>query len=160
MGEERSAIRCERARGLDTGCWVALRPDTPLLVRYELDLFAGYSAEFAPGTSLDVGATYYAYPGNRDWAGPSDYSELSGRLAHDLGPDPAPATLPYAPDQQALGRDDNLYFTLDLASGVRNQPVTLSVSLGHNNDALGALAADRSSFDRSLRSNRVNRPDN
>src|SRR3546814_14339030 len=86
MGEERSAIRCERARGLDTGCWVALRPDTPLLVRYELDLFAGYSAEFAPGTSLDVGATYYAYPGNRDWAGPSDYSELSGRLSHDLGP--------------------------------------------------------------------------
>src|SRR3546814_12527611 len=147
MGEERSAIRCERARGLDTGCWVALRPDTPLLVRYELDLFAGYSAEFAPGTSLDVGATYYAYPGNRDWAGPSDYSELSGRLSHDLGPVSATATLAYAPDQKALGRDDNLYLNLGLASGVPNTPVTLSASLGHTNGALGAFAGDRAYFD-------------
>src|SRR3546814_17757188 len=62
--------------------WGSGLPDTPRLGRYELDLFAGYAAEIAPGTSLDVGATYYAYPGNRDWAGPSDYSELSGRLSH------------------------------------------------------------------------------
>src|SRR3546814_15054836 len=99
-----------------------------------------------PYTTLfrSVGATYYAYPGNRDWAGPSDYSELSGRLSHDLGPVSATATLAYAPDQKALGRDDNLYLNLGLASGVPNTPVTLSASLGHTNGALGAFAGDRS----------------
>src|SRR3546814_6556769 len=79
--------------------WGSGLPDTPRLGRYELDLFAGYAAEIAPGTSLDVGATYYAYPGNRDWAGPSDYSELSGRLSHDLGPVSATATLAYRSEE-------------------------------------------------------------
>src|SRR3546814_7615557 len=64
--------------------WGSGLPDTPRLGRYELDLFAGYAAEIAPGTSLDVGATYYAYPGNRDWAGPSDYSERSEEHTSEL----------------------------------------------------------------------------
>src|SRR3546814_11344797 len=92
-----------------------------------------------PYTTLfrSVGATYYAYPGNRDWAGPSDYSELSGRLSHDLGPVSATATLAYAPDKKALGRDDNLYLNLGLASGVPKTRVKLSASLGHTNRSEG-----------------------
>src|SRR3546814_17870377 len=78
--------------------WGSGLPDTPRYGQYELDLFAGYATEVAPGTSLDVGATYYVYPGHRDGAGASDYVELSGRLSPDLGPLSAIATLAYAPD--------------------------------------------------------------
>src|SRR3546814_378914 len=156
--EVQSTVSGDHASGLYAGVWGSGLPDTPRLGRYELDLFAGYAAEIAPGTSLDVGATYYAYPGNRDWAGPSDYSELSGRLSHDLGPVSATATLAYAPDQKALGRDDNLYLNLGLASGVPNTPVTLSASLGHTNGALGAFAGDRAYFDWSLGASVVNGP--
>src|SRR3546814_2838977 len=89
---------------------------------------------------------------------PFPYTTLFLSLSHDLVPVSATATLAYAPDQKALGRDDNLYLNLGLASGVPNTPVTLSASLGHTNGALGAFAGDRAYFDWSLGASVVNGP--
>ena len=156
--EVQSTISVDHDSGLYAGVWGSGLPDTPRYGQYELDLFAGYATEVAPGTSLDVGATYYVYPGHRDGAGASDYVELSGRLSHDLGPLSATATLAYAPDQKALGRDDNLYLNLGLSSGIPNTPVTLSANLGYTDGALGALAGDRNYLDWSLGASVVNGP--
>ncbi|KAE8236222.1 hypothetical protein A4X03_0g9512 [Tilletia caries] len=118
------------------------RTKSPLYGKFELDLFAGYSAEIASGTTIDAGVTYYMYPGNRDFAGPSDYVEFIGKLSHTLGPVGATATVAYAPDQKSLGSEDNIYLNLGLESGIPNSPVTLLASLGYTDGSLGAVSAD------------------
>lgn len=128
--------------GFYAGVWGSSLPDSPLYGKFELDLFAGYSAEIASGTTIDAGVTYYMYPGNRDFAGPSDYVEFIGKLSHTLGPVGATATVAYAPDQKSLGSEDNIYLNLGLESGIPNSPVTLLASLGYTDGSLGAVSAD------------------
>ncbi|WOF42104.1 TorF family putative porin [Sphingopyxis indica] len=148
--ELQSTVTVSHISGLYAGAWGSGLPDSPRYGQYELDLYGGYAAEIAPGTSIDLGATYYVYPGNRDRAGPSDYVEAAGRLSHDLGPVSATAMLAYAPKQKSLGDDDNLYLNLDLSSGIPNSPVTLTASVGYTDGALGTAATNGHYLDWSL----------
>ncbi len=112
----------------------------------ELDIYAGYVADLG-GASLDVGATWYMYPGgfsNTDFVEP--YVKLSGTA----GPVSLLAGVAYAPKQEALGnfsntpqsagqKQDNLYLWGDASFTVPETPVKLKAHLGYSdgNPGLG-----------------------
>lgn len=136
--------------GLYAGVWASNLEDTPVYGELEIDLYGGYNTEIAPGTTLDLGLTYYLYPDGIDSAGPSDYFETILKLSHDIGPVTATGTVGYSWKQAALGDDDNLYLGLGLSSAIPNTPVTLVGSFGYTDGALGALASGGNYLDWSL----------
>ena len=148
--EVQSTLTVSHESGFYVGAWGSGLPDSPLYGKYELDLYAGFATEIAPGTTVDLGATYYLYPGNQDFAGDSDYVEIIGKLSHDIGPVSATGLVAYAPDQSSLGRDDHLYPNLALGYGLANTPVTLRAARGYTDGSLGALAPDGNYLDWAL----------
>lgn len=126
--------------GFYLGTWLSTLPDSPIYGKAEIDLYAGYATEIAPGTGVDIGVTYYWYPDGEQAFGPADYVEIAGKLSHEIGPVKATGTVAYAPDQNSLGSNDNLYFGLGLAAGIPNTPVTLTGSVGYTDGSLAALA--------------------
>jgi uncharacterized protein (TIGR02001 family) len=114
----------------------------------ELDLIGGYKMPIGDGGALDVGLTWYMYPGgfsNTDFAEP--YVKLSGTA----GPVSLTAGVAYAPKQQALGnwsntpssragdKEDNLYLWGDFATAIPSTPVTAKAHIGYSdgNPGLG-----------------------
>ncbi|WP_241233484.1 TorF family putative porin [Altericroceibacterium xinjiangense] len=106
----------------------------------ELDLYAGYVLPLG-AANLDVGATWYMYPGGAD---NTDFIEPYVRLSSTLGPVQGLVGVAYAPEQEALGnfsatpysdgeKGDNLYIWTDVNSGVPNTPVTLKGHVGYSN---------------------------
>lgn len=136
--------------GFYVGTWGSGLPDSPRYGKFELDLYGGYATEIAPGTSVDMGVTYYVYPGHANGAGPANYVEVVGKLSHDIGPISAIGTVAYAPDQKSLGSDDSIYLNLGVDYGIANTPVTLSAALGYTDGSLGAASADRNYLDWSV----------
>ena len=113
----------------------------------ELDLFAGYAIPIASGATLDVGLTWYMYPGGFS---NTDFAEPYAKLSTTVGPAKLLAGVAYAPKQQALGnysntpysrgqKQDNLYIWGDASAGVPNTPVSLKAHLGYSdgNPGLG-----------------------
>lgn len=113
----------------------------------ELDLFAGYKVPIAEGATLDVGLTWYMYPGGADL---TDFAEPYVKLSGSIGPVSALAGVAYAPKQKALGNfsntpysrgqsEDNLYLWGDVSTGIPGTPVTAKAHLGYSdgNPGLG-----------------------
>jgi len=121
----------------------------------ELDLIAGYKFLVASGAALDVGLTWYTYPGG---ASKTAFAEPYVKLSGTVGPASLTAAVAYAPKQQALGRwyntgasaaagvydnpgdkKDNLYIWTDAAAGIPSTPVTLKGHIGYSkgNSGLG-----------------------
>lgn len=121
----------------------------------ETDLFIGYKREVAPGATIDVGLTYYMYPGGAD---ETDFFEPYVKLSGTVGPVGLTAGVAYAPKQQALGRvyrtgaefvagtpfdpgdsEDNIYVFGDAAGAIPGTPFTLKAHLGYSdgNPGLG-----------------------
>ncbi|RZM05039.1 MAG: hypothetical protein EOP68_18995, partial [Sphingomonas sp.] len=118
----------------------------------ELDLIAGFKLPVGGGT-LDVGATWYMYPGgfnNTDFIEP--YAKLSGTV----GPVALTAGVAYAPKQEALGawyangaaaaagvytdpgdKNDNLYLWGDVSSAIPNTGLTVKAHAGYSNGNKG-----------------------
>jgi hypothetical protein len=121
----------------------------------ELDLIGGYKKEFS-GVTVDVGLTWYMYPGGAD---KTDFAEPYAKVSGTVGPVNVLAGVAYAPKQEALGKwynsgarynsglgpnnpgakDDNLYVWTDLSGGIPDTPVTLRAHLGYSdgNPGLG-----------------------
>ena len=120
----------------------------------ELDLIAGYKAPVGGG-SLDVGLTWYMYPGG---ASKTDFAEPYVKLSGTVGPVNLLAGVAYAPKQEALGnwyftgaaaatgiysdpgdKEDNLYLWGDFSSAVPNTPLTAKAHIGYSkgNPGLG-----------------------
>ncbi len=113
----------------------------------ELDLFGGYKFPLGSGT-LDIGATWYMYPGG---ANKTDFVEPYARLGGTIGPVSLLAGVAYAPAQQALGNwsntpqsrigdtEDNLYLWGDVSTGVPGTAVTVKAHVGYSdgNPGLG-----------------------
>jgi uncharacterized protein (TIGR02001 family) len=103
----------------------------------EIDLIAGFK-KTSGGTTFDVGAIYYYYPGAEELIPGynSDFFEPYASVSQALGPVTAKLSAAYAPKQSALdyglGKEDNLYGALDLSAGVPNTPLSLSAHVGHN----------------------------
>lgn len=113
----------------------------------ELDLYGGYKLPVGDGT-LDVGLTWYMYPGGADI---TDFAEPYVKLSGTLGPVSLLAGVAYAPSQEALGNwfatpesrpgdsEDNLYIWGDGAIGIQGTPVTVKAHIGYSdgNPGLG-----------------------
>ena len=118
----------------------------------ELDLIGGYRVPLAGGM-LDVGLTWYMYPGGAD---ETDFAEPYVKLSGTTGPLTLLAGVAYAPKQQALGRwyetgadavagvytdagdrHDNLYLWGDAAAGIAGTPLTAKAHLGYSDGNAG-----------------------
>lgn len=113
----------------------------------ELDLYAGYTMPVGAAT-LDVGLTWYMYPGGADT---TDFAEPYVKLSTTAGPVGLLAGVAYAPKQKALGnwsntprsaagdKEDNLYVWADANFAIPDTPVNLKAHLGYSdgNPGLG-----------------------
>lgn len=118
----------------------------------ELDLVAGYKLPIGGGT-LDVGATWYMYPGGFD---NTDFIEPYVKLSGTAGPASLTAGVAYAPRQEALGnwfyngtsaangvydkpgdKNSNLYVWGDASAAVPNTGLTLKGHIGYSNGNKG-----------------------
>ncbi|MFZ2982144.1 MULTISPECIES: TorF family putative porin [unclassified Sphingobium] len=118
----------------------------------ELDLVAGYKMPLAGG-ALDIGATWYMYPGGFD---NTDFIEPYVKLSGTAGPLNLLAGVAYAPKQEALGnwylngtsaaagvydvpgdKNDNLYLWGDASAGVPNTGLTVKGHIGYSNGNSG-----------------------
>ncbi|WP_336985811.1 TorF family putative porin [Altererythrobacter aquiaggeris] len=138
--------------GFYVGTWGSSIDGGPLYGELELDLYGGWSGDVAEGVTLDVGVLYYAYPAN-DF-GPAEYYEPYASIATQFGPLAAKLGVAYAPDQQSLGDQDNLYVYTDFEVGLPTTPITLSAHVGYTDgvlapDLLGG-GTDDSGFDYSI----------
>lgn len=119
----------------------------------ELDLIGGYKFPVGKGVTLDVGLTWYMYPGG---SAKTDFAEPYVKLSGTVGPASLTAGVAYAPKQQSLGKwyntgasaqtgvydnpgakEDNLYIWTDAAAGIPNTPVTLKGHLGYSKGNAG-----------------------
>lgn len=119
----------------------------------ELDLIGGYKFPIAEGATLDVGLTWYMYPGG---ANKTDFAEPYVKLSGTVGPASVTAGVAYAPKQQALGqwyntgaaaqtgvydnpgdKKDNFYIWTDAAAGIPSTPVTLKGHIGYSKGNAG-----------------------
>ena len=107
----------------------------------ELDIYGGYSAAIASGVTVDVGLTWYMYPGGADT---TDFAEPYVKLSGDLGPANMLVGVAYAPKQKALANvsntpqssgqsHDNLYIWTDLGAGIPGTPFSARAHLGYSN---------------------------
>ncbi len=124
----------------------------------ELDLIGGYKTKLAENATLDVGLTWYMYPGGAD---KTDFAEPYAKLTGIAGPATLTVGVAYAPKQQAIGKwyntgadaaagvyadpgdkDDNLYLWGDGALAVTGTPFTAKAHVGHSwgQDGLGPNA--------------------
>jgi len=116
----------------------------------ELDLFGGYATEITSGVTLDVGLTWYMYPGGADT---TDFAEPYVKLSGDVGPASMLLGVAYAPKQEALGKwynsaasavpdnpgakSDNFYIWGDASTAIPDTPLTLKAHLGYSNGNSG-----------------------
>jgi hypothetical protein len=119
----------------------------------ELDLLAGYKFKPTEAATVDVGVTWYMYPGGFD---DTDFFEPYAKLSGTIGPASLTAGVAYAPKQQALGnyyfngasaatgvyddegdKNDNLYLWGDAAAGIPGLPLTAKAHIGYSNGNRG-----------------------
>lgn len=118
----------------------------------ELDIYGGFATEIASGVTLDVGLTWYMFPGGLDT---TDFAEPYVKLSGDIGPANILVGVAYAPKQEALGtwynsaasaaydnpgdKNDNLYLWTDASVGIPNTALTLKGHIGFSdgNPGLG-----------------------
>ena len=125
-------INLNHSSGFYAGAWASSLDAnvSPFYGDLELDLYAGWTGTVASGLTVDVGVLRYVYPSN-DGNGPADYWEPYASLATTLGPVGAKLGVAYAPDQDALFGEDNLYLYTDLSAGIPNTPISLSAHVGY-----------------------------
>lgn len=94
----------------------------------ELDLYAGYRTPLGNALSLDVGAIYYVYPGAE--GGPFNYIEPYAKLSAPVGPVELAVGAAWAPAQDSIGGEDNLYLSADASLPVADTPFAVNAHLG------------------------------
>jgi uncharacterized protein (TIGR02001 family) len=122
--------------GVYVGVWASTLSENPGN-DVEVDLFAGFSGGEA--ITYDIGATYYVYPGVSDF----NYVETTGKLGTTVGPATLGVLVAYAPKQNNLGDNDNLYLATNASVGIPDTPFTLSGSFGYEDGAFGGPKGDK-----------------
>ena len=121
----------------------------------ELDLIGGYKLALGENGALDVGLTWYMYPGG---ASKTDFAEPYVKLSGTAAGVSLTAGVAYAPKQEALGnwfatgadlvagiptdpgdKEDNLYVWGDAAYAIAGTPLTVKGHVGYSdgNPGLG-----------------------
>lgn len=103
----------------------------------EVDLYAGYATDLG-GLSFDIGALYYAYPGN----GSFDYFELVSTVGTSVGSADISVGVAYAPSQGALGNVDNTYLFISGEVPIGNSPLSIHGTFGWEDGAFGNSKRD------------------
>ncbi|AZU04718.1 hypothetical protein X907_2203 [Glycocaulis alkaliphilus] len=98
----------------------------------ELDLYAGFAFE-AAGAEFDVGALVYTYPGESD----VHYWEFYGSVAFTTGALESTFGVAYAPEQDNIGGDDNLYLYYDASYPLGDSGLSLIGGIGYETGAFG-----------------------
>ena len=108
----------------------------------ELDIYGGYKVPVGDVT-LDVGLTWYMYPGGLDT---TDFAEPYVKVSGTAGPAAVLVGVAYAPKQQALGqwydsaadttpnigaKADNFYLWTDVSSAIPDTGLTLKAHVGY-----------------------------
>ena len=153
-------ITVSHASGVHAGGWASNLAGWGTFggANMELDLIGGYKASLSDTATLDVGLTWYMYPGGADR---TDFAEPYATLTGTAGPATLTAGAAYAPKQQAIGKwyaggadaaagvyttpgakDDNLYLWGDGALAIAGTPFTARAHIGHSRgqDGLGPNA--------------------
>lgn len=104
----------------------------------ELDFYAGYGGSLNEALSYDIGVIGYFYPGAEDVA----YGEVYGSLTGMVGLFETTGTIAYAPEQDNLGDDDNLYLNLSGSAPIGESGLSLSLGIGYETGAFGDLDGD------------------
>lgn len=104
----------------------------------ELDFYAGYGGSLNEALSYDIGVIGYFYPGAEDAA----YGEVYGSLTGMVGLLETTGTIAYAPEQDNLGDDDNLYLNLSGSAPIGESGLSLSLGVGYETGAFGDLDGD------------------
>jgi uncharacterized protein (TIGR02001 family) len=107
LSDEAIAVQGGFDLGFDTGVYIGtgLQASSPSAIRrLELDFYGGYGWE-AGALSFDVGVIGYFYPGADDVA----YGEVYGSVSGATGAVASSFGIAYAPEQDNIGDDDNLY---------------------------------------------------
>ncbi len=92
----------------------------------EVTLGIGWSGE-ALGYVFDVGVEAYRYPGGED----VDYVEFPLSAERAIGPVTLSAGVSWAPEQDALGDEDNTYVWTGVDYAPYGWPVSLRAGVGH-----------------------------
>lgn len=131
-------ITVSHESGLYAGVWGSSIDDyVATFSDQEIDLIAGFKKTVGD-TTLDVGATYYYYPGSAEFVpgANSDFLEIYGSASQAFGPVTAKLAAYYAPSQKALdygfGKEDNFYANLGLSAAIPDTGFGLSASVGHS----------------------------
>ncbi|MGY6531706.1 TorF family putative porin [Glycocaulis sp.] len=103
----------------------------------ELDLYAGFGFE-AGGAEFDIGVLVYTYPGASD----SHYWEVYGSAGFETGLLESTFGFAYAPDQDSIGGEDNLYLYYEGAFPLGDTGLSLVGGLGYETGAFGDLDGD------------------
>lgn len=139
--------------GFYIGTWASSIKGGPAYGDLELDIYAGWSGNLSEAVSVDVGVLYYLYP-TEDLGLDTDYFEPYASISATLGPVETTVGVAYAPDQDSLGDDDNLYVYTDVGFGIPDTPLSVSGHLGYTDGVLAppflAGTADDSGLDWSL----------
>lgn len=119
----------------------------------EVDLFAGYSKEVAPGITLDGGLLYYLYPkhGNYD----TDFFEPYVNLTGAVGPATIKVGINYAWDQSALldvngNKVSAIYFHAEPTIAIPDTPFAVVGHAGYAKSDAFPGGPDGSVFDYSI----------
>lgn len=105
----------------------------------ELDLYAGYGGETQSGLSYDVGVLVYTYPDQEDAA----YTEIYGSLSRTYGQFSNTLGIAWAPEQDNLGDEDNVYLYYAGATPLAAlEGLSLSYGLGYEAGVFGDLDGD------------------
>lgn len=94
----------------------------------ELDLYGGYRKQVAEGITLDAGLLYYAYPDST--GGKFEFFEPFANVSGSLGPVTAKAGAAFAPAQDGIGGNSNIYLFNDNSLAIPGTPITLISHLG------------------------------
>lgn len=109
----------------------------PQFADLEFEPYAGWSGSVLPLVDLDIGVARRIYVG-APGALATDYWEPYAAVVGVLGPAKLRLGAAYAPDQDSLGSDDNLYLSADAEVGLPFSPLSFDAHVGHSDGPLSA----------------------
>ncbi len=158
----------DRSVDLDDGTGDILPYDVGTYGGTEIDIYAGWSGDVTEGVGVDVGAIYYLYPDatniDATFTAPvltdypvfdgydsydTDYFEFYASVSPTVGPAALTFGVAYAPKQDSLGGDDNLYVYADAGVDIPGTPISLSGHVGYTDGYL-TFTSDGNAIDYSI----------
>lgn len=97
----------------------------------EVDFFAGYAKEVAPGVTVDVGLNYYLYPKDTVVDVATDFFEPYVSVSTSVGPVGLTVGAYYAWEQDALGGNDAFYLKAAPSVAIPGTPFSLDGHIGY-----------------------------